>query len=47
MMGQVGAGQCEYDVINVDDVLTLDIPWFVSGGVGSTLPYGSLLLIPA
>jgi hypothetical protein len=40
MMGQTGADG------SVDDVVMSEIPWFVSGAVGSTLPYGTQKLIP-
>jgi hypothetical protein len=43
--GPNGGRQCEYDDINVSDVVMLEIPWLVSGVVGSTLSYGSLILI--
>jgi hypothetical protein len=35
-----GGGQCEYNDINVHDVVVPEIPWFVSGVAGSTVFYG-------
>ena len=38
--------QCECNDISVNDVIILEIPWFVSGAIGNTLPYGSQIFIP-
>jgi hypothetical protein len=44
--GPNGGRQSEYDDINVNDVVISEIPWFVSGAAGQTLPDSSLILIP-
>jgi len=44
--GPSGGRQFEYDDKYVNDVVVLEIPWFVSGSAGQTLPYSSLILIP-
>ena len=41
-----GGGQCEYDDINVHDVVMLEIPWLCTVVDESTLAYGNLLLNP-
>lgn len=44
--GPSGGRQFEYDDIYVNDVVMSEIPWFVSGSAGQSLPYFSLILIP-
>ncbi len=41
-----GGQRCEYDDINVYDVVMLEIPWLSVVVDGRTLPYGSLILNP-
>jgi hypothetical protein len=41
-----GGRQCEYDDINVHDVVMSEMPWLCAVVDGSTLPYGSLILNP-
>ena len=41
-----GGGQCEYDNINVNDVIMLEIPWLWAVVDGSTLPGGRIILNP-
>ena len=41
-----GGRQRECDTINVNDFVMLEIPWLITGAVGSTLPYSGLRLIP-
>jgi hypothetical protein len=41
-----GGRRCEYNDINDHDVDMSEIPWLCAVVDGSTLPYGSLLLIP-
>ena len=41
-----GGRWCEYNDINVHDVVMSEIPWLHAVVDGSNLPYGSLILNP-
>jgi len=41
-----GGRQCEYDDINVHDVIMSEIPWLCAVADGSNLAYSNLLLNP-
>ncbi len=41
-----GGRQCEYDDINVHDVVMSEIPWLCAAVDGSNLAYSSLLINP-